>query len=274
MPTLNLLVWNSQGGKWPVFWTNYFQPVVATGQDAMGLLVEAGWAPWVAPGNVVEDSVYPRDTSASWFNKTVDQTDAFCQGVAGVPNRRGSAYWVPWVKNFWAQRVNTRCSMGAVMVPVTRSVGDVWRFVSPDPRLYLRSIFRFGLNKPTGQGGAAEFSVFLVHLVSGNPRKAQDQMDNLISVMSKIIQQGTAAIVVGDFNIDIIYQAVPFQLPPGWNLLRTDEPTQQSGGELDYALLYDPTNAYRGATATVVEGYKSGNNQSDHSVMRYTVPLT
>ncbi|HZO32879.1 MAG TPA: hypothetical protein VFH48_43610 [Chloroflexota bacterium] len=274
MPNLQLLVWNSQGGKWPAFWTHYVGPVVAAGQDTIGLLVEAGWAPWVTPGNVYEDTIYPRDTNASWFNKTVDQTDAFCQGVAGVPHRRGSAYWVPWVKNFWAQRVNTRCSMGAVMVPVTRSFGEVKRFISPDPRLYLRSIFRFELKRPSALGGSVELSVFLVHLVSGNPYRAQQQMDNLIAAMSKLIQQGTSAIVVGDFNIDIIYQAVPFQLPLGWSLLRTDGPTQQSAGELDFALLYDPTNAYQGATAAVVEAYNSGNNKSDHSVMRYTVPLT
>lgn len=274
MPTLNLLVWNSQGGKWPVFWTNYFQPVVATGQDAMGLLVEAGWAPWVTPGDVHKDNVYPRDSSASWFNRAKDATDAFCQGVNAIPHRKGHAFWVPWVKNAGEMNVNSRCSMGAVIAPITRNLGSFGRFKDEDPWLYLRPIFRFGLNRPTAQGGAAELSVFLVHLVSGYPTKAQAQMEALISAIGKLVQQNTGAIVVGDFNINIINYAVPFTLPPRWRLLRTGFATQQSGGELDYALLYDPTNIYGGGAVAVVQQFNTGANTSDHSVMRYTVPLT
>ena len=80
--------------------------------------------------------------------------------------------------------------------------------------------------------------------------------------------------MVGDFNIDILNQANPFVLANKWSLLRTNVATQQSGGELDYALLYDPAGGYTGAGAAVVQQYKTGNNQSDHSVMQYTVPLT
>ena len=66
----------------------------------------------------------------------------------------------------------------------------------------------------------------------------------------------------------------PFTLPAKWSLLRTGVATQQSGGELDYALLYDPSGTHGGSAAVVVQQYKSGNNGSDHSVMRYTVPLS
>ena len=168
----------------------------------MGLLVESGWGPWVTPGTVYENSVYTLDSSASWFATATANNSAFCTGIAAA--RRGYTFWVPWMKNLDAMKVNTRCSMGAALATSTRLLETVGRFLPNDPKLYLRPIFRFGLAKPSGIGGNTDISVFLVHLVSGNPYKAQDQMDDLMKVMSTIIPQGTSAIVVGDFNIDIL----------------------------------------------------------------------
>ncbi len=90
---MELVVWNSQGGKWDTFWTYYFGTRLGTGQDVMGLLVESGWGPWVTPGTVYENSVYTLDSSASWFATATANNSAFCTGIAAA--RRRYAFWVP-----------------------------------------------------------------------------------------------------------------------------------------------------------------------------------
>jgi hypothetical protein len=42
---------------------------------------------------------------------------------------------------------------------------------------------------------------------------------------------------------------------------------------LDYGLLYDANSQLGSSAAAIVQQYKSGNNQSDHSVLMYTIPL-
>jgi hypothetical protein len=66
-------------------------------------------------------------------------------------------------------------------------------------------------------------------------------------------------------------QAFGVQNP--WRILRTGAATHDKGGELDYALLYDPYGAYRAATVTNVLAAKTGNNGSDHAVLRYQIKL-
>jgi hypothetical protein len=90
-------------------------------------------------------------------------------------------------------------------------------------------------------------------------------------LLPQLIPQDTCGIIGGDMNVDLT-KSHP-KLPENWRILSVNNVTQQSGGELDYALLYDPTSAYPTSSASVLEQFKQGNNRSDHSVMMYDIPL-
>ena len=267
---MDVIVWNSQGNKWDTLWTSYLAPIAPANQDLVGLIVESGWAPWVTSGDVVINNVYWLNTSLTYYDTTNAAASPFCQAVEA--KRRARAYWVPWVANLDAMKTNTRCSMGAVLLPAKRLVESGTRYNLKKNALFRRPVFRFDVMKPNDTGAIPDFSVFLVHLVSGRPNKAQEEMDVLTKTMSTLIPQGSSALIVGDMNVDL--QTIAINVPNNWRILNTGGATQQSGGELDYGLLYDPNGKFGFSTAAVVQQYKTGNNQSDHSVMRYTIPLS
>jgi hypothetical protein len=212
---MDVVVWNSQGAKWDTFWTSHINPLVAANQDIVGLLVEAGWAPRVASGDVVVNNVYPLDRDLVYYDATASAASPFCQAV--TQRRRVTAYWIPWVKNLDAMKTNTRCSLGGRLMPVKRLLGSGMRYDMKNGALFRRPVFRFDVNKPNDKGGIPELSIFLVHLVSGWPNTAQEEMDTLISEMSRLVPQGSSASIVGDMNIDLNNFIV--NLPNHWRLL-------------------------------------------------------
>lgn len=257
---MKLVVWNSQGSKWDDFWNNFVSPEVVPPQneDVMGLLVESGWAPWVTPGPVYKNAIYDLTTDISYFNAAVVATSPFSQAVLGV--RRRQALWIPWMNKPKPKKVNTRVSMGGIICPVKAQVGFIDR---KEFKGFRRPVVQIPMER-------LGITIFLVHLISGVPVKAQEEIDGLTSFMSTLVPSGTAAIVVGDMNIDLLTKVV--NAPDHWRILNVGVATQQSGGELDYALLYDPNNQYGGATATVLAQYKTPTNGSDHSVLMYSLP--
>src|SRR5580692_10860482 len=95
---MQLIVWNSQGGKWDIAWNNYVVPVSqGLDQDTMLLLVESGWGPWVTPGPVTCNACYWQDSSMTWYDAKASGKSTFCQGIG--EQRRYRAMWVPWVKS-------------------------------------------------------------------------------------------------------------------------------------------------------------------------------
>ena len=259
---MHLLVWNSQGAKWDTFWTQWVAPAMAANDDLAGLLLESGWAPWVASGNVYIDATYSLDSSATWFDAVKAGVSTFCLGMTAVRGR--FSLWVPWVRNLEAMKTNSRCSLGGAIIPYRMNMQSMSTFKSD---LSIRPVVKFclGVNRDTN------FTILLVHLKSGWPAGAQAELNELTSTMSNIIPEGTSGIIVGDMNIDLL--TTPLVAPPNWHILQTGVATQQSGGELDWALLYDPQNKLSGSTATVVQQFKAPPNQSDHSVMLYTIPV-
>jgi len=266
---MNLVVWNSQGAKWDTFWTSYINPLLASGQDVVGLLVESGWAPWVTSGDVTINALYSLESEVTWYDGPSAANSAFCQGVKA--KRRLTAFWIPWAKNLDAMKTNTRCSMGGILMPASRVVVDTTRFLMAE---HLRPVLRILLGKPANQNYTPDFTILLVHLISGRPIVAQNEMNDLIGGMQSLISQGTSGVIVGDMNVDLQPPNVVPALPDRWRYLRTNQATQQSGGELDYAVLYDPNQQYTAAAATVVQSFKTGNNQSDHAVMQYNIPFS
>lgn len=69
---MKLIVWNSQGGKWDIFWDSYINPEMVANpiEDIVGLLVESGWAPWVTPGDVIINNCYGLDNGLTYYDTT------------------------------------------------------------------------------------------------------------------------------------------------------------------------------------------------------------
>lgn len=264
---LRLVAWNSQGKKWDALWNHYVSPLTMPPQndDVIALVVESGWAPWVTPGEITLNEEYWLNEDVSYYNTKAAQKSPFC--VAVEAKRRRHALWIPWVKNLEA-KPNTRCSMGGMFLPAKMLLGQTDR-IKVDG--LLRPVVRVTIGTSGRHNVTPEFTILLVHMVSGYQRLAQSQLDDMIAAMSRLIPERTSAIIVGDMNVNLLNANFP--LPDKWRFLRINTGTQKSGGELDYGILFDPNGVLGGATVNLVERWKSGNNRSDHSVLQYNIPL-
>ncbi len=268
---MKLIVWNSQGSKWDIFWNAYLTPQLGT-DDIGGFLVEAGVAPFAIPPPYTINTVYKFPTNDDAHDQQVATTSPFCAGVKAQRGRQ--AYWIPWVKTIDTQHPQPRCSMGAVGLTSKKVYfGEVRREdADSTDRLFSRPIFSYKAGVNTGSGAFdPKLTILLVHLTA-YAAKAQDQLDSLIARMTNIIPQGTPGLIVGDLNIDLLkYQ---LQLPAKWRFLNTGQATQQSGGELDYGILYDPNNTFASATVIILANFKTlPNNPSDHAVLGYQIDI-
>ena len=133
---------------------------------------------------------------------------------------------------------------------------------------FLRPIIEFSFVK----GKIVKFVILLVHFISSQS-KAPDELKALVKYSKQFLSEGTPAIIVGDMNIDLLKIKQMPKLPANWRILRTNGPTQQSGGELDWALLFDPNGRLPNSSVKVLDQFKTPPNQSDHSVMQYKLDL-
>jgi hypothetical protein len=257
---MKLIVWNSQGAKWDIAYTNWVSTSIGT--DVALCLVEAGHAPWVDPKvDLTIGRAYAFDTGATWFSQSGAAQSSFCDGVA--QERLNKTIWIPWMKNIDPKVTNFRCSLGMGWFPEKMQLHD------PDSwsNGFLRPTVRFGM----GSAKDVQLTVIVVHMISGFPSQAAQQLQDLVSLMTKIIPEGTPAVIVGDMNVDLL-KVGDYSLPDKWRTLKTGVATQMSGGELDYAFFFDP-NENLDASVTCLEKYKTGSNTSDHSVLQYTLDL-
>ncbi len=262
---MRLIVWNSQGNKWEQFWSNYLLKEVESGprEDVAGLLLESGWPPWVRSGDVRVSALYPFDSTATYYDGGAEGTSAFVKYKLG--KRQLKALWVPWakVKDDINGRTNSRCSMGAIALPAGAK--------------YTPS--RFQLNdtsyrRPVVTLAFGELTVFLVHLVSGKPDEATTTLDKLRRDMQQRIQSAPA-LIVGDMNINQLDPNWKYELKDPknkrndwWQIVNAGASTQKSGGELDFALLYNPTKTKVSCNVEIVAD--AATSKSDHAVMKYT----
>lgn len=267
---MKVVVWNSQGSKWNTAFTSFTAPAVAAmpRDDVVLMLVEAGWAPWVASGDVTLNALYPLESDLTWYDAAAAAASPFCVGIQ--QSRRYRATWVPWVKNLDALKTNSRCSMGSAVFPnalqvAPMEVGEFEGFSRPVIRM------RFGKGNRSLN---VSFTILLVHMISGYQWLAEQQLVDVMTRMSQLIPQGSSALIVGDMNVNLLAAGKMNNLPAKWSILRTGVATQQSGGELDYGLLYDANSQLGTSAAAIVQQYKTGNNGSDHSVLMYTIPLS
>jgi hypothetical protein len=271
---MKLVVWNSQGAKWDTAYTSFTAPFfgAAVVDDVVLLQVEAGWAPWVSSGDVHLNAPYTMDSSKSWFNAFGSAASAFCNGVD--QQRRNKAVWVPWVANLEAMKTNSRCSIGGGFFP--NGSQNSYQLVDMNS-FELQGFTRPVIRMMFGKGGRevnVAFTILLVHMISGVQWLAEQQLVWVMNTLQKAIPQGTSAIIVGDMNVNLLSAGRMNNLPANWSIVNTGVPTQQSGGELDYGLLYDPNSQLGRSAAAIVQQFKTGNNGSDHSVLAYNIPLS
>lgn len=265
---MRLIVWNSRGSKWDTMWNFFVEPELnPQTEDVMGLLVESGWAPWILPGNpVAVDNIYSIDEFGNRYDEHAALSSFCCEGIQEVRTRK--MYWVPWVLTLAdveaGTKSNSRCSMGALVMPYSFQAGKLKRFVDKNFRRPVVSIPMLAQGKKD-----VEVTVLLVHLVSS--QNARVELNRLLRDVRRQIPENTLAIVAGDFNIDL-FQGIP-ALPRNWQILHPVPivATHQGGSSLDWALIYNPNRIHLTTTATVVMQYQTGVNTSDHSVIRYTI---
>jgi hypothetical protein len=261
---VDIIVWNSQGAKWDFAWDHYVKPSVAAGKDVMLLLVETGWAPWVLSGDVTCNCEYRLGKGENaLLDKAGVAKSTFC---AGTEQRRGNwSLWVPWVDNFSAMKTNSRCSIGAGIFMPKFSVHATSIKMNEDFK-------RPSLCLSIAVGVQVFFTIFLVHMVSGSPKKAEAQLVDVMKDMSERVPESTAALIVGDMNVDLLAAGAMSNLPSHWSILQTGAATHQGGSELDYGLLYDPKSQFQATKIIYVEKFGTVNNQSDHSMLVYGIP--
>ena len=223
-PKLQLVVWNSQGNKWSSMFNDWMQPRVKDGDTMLGLLVESGWAPFVKSGDVTINKPYACNNSMTYFeSQCKDQEDQ--ELVKAITDARGwDAMWVPWVGHLDAQKTNTRCSVGAIIM--NGASIKVLAYQSMDRGL-IRPVVRFGV----GTTSAGPFlTVYLIHAVSCRALAALEACQ-VVDAVRKEVSESTAAVIVGDFNDSLIKYHIDKpgtwpKLRDGWRFLRCGKPTQ------------------------------------------------
>lgn len=265
--TFEIIAWNTQGAKWDALWTHYISGYANT-IPTFGLVTESGWGPWCRSDFVyTKSNIYPLDSFLRYHDvncMTAMPGATFC---GGVNNRNWKAFWVPW-QNDVTKQVNTRCSLGGA---VKNANGY---HINTAGTFDFGASLRPGLVFHVEKAGIHGLTIILVHLISGYPQGALEELNDAIGKMAGLVPESTPAIVVGDMNIDLLTTTIT--LPPKWSIARTGVATHQSGSELDWALVYEPRPHMLDITPAVVDQYKSlqagtGNNGADHSVVRYSV---
>lgn len=244
---MKLIVWNSFGNKWDLFWNQYVNPAIANNPNeiVLGLLVEAGWPPWQQNQDV--RSGHPYHNQTHYRNSD-------------------NSFWIPWVKTFSDTKTNSRCSLGGILKQHEYRVEYYVSNVGPN-----RPFVRLAL----GKLGATLVTVFLVHLTSGATRNTWKEL-RLLDQISKYIPESTGAMIVGDINVDLQTTGPLTLKNDRWQIVSTGQQTQALGGELDYGFEYRPSKHFS-AQVQILQQYQTPNghppNPSDHSILQYQLAL-
>ena len=258
------------GNTWDIminkYMSAYWNTQVANGSQALlGMLAEAGTPRGKRGGGIF--------TSESLEVDTINSTNQF----------RTEYGWYGWSKK--KNKINLRCSM-AILQNLPEDKPDDY----PEIEKYLplpatRVGGQFVNTRPFFQARFDyidfKLSVFLVHLPSGK-KNLQLNISLLKSLMNTAETYGIPAIIAGDMNINIrniSYNSLvnDLDLNHNWQILRTGYSTQQSGGELDWALAYKCNNCQAKMIGPLTVS-KTGKGLgiipkgiSDHAIIAYSI---
>jgi endonuclease/exonuclease/phosphatase family metal-dependent hydrolase len=269
---LKVIVWNAQGAsgakvkdKWDYLWAYMAQ--AHNNVDVIGLIAESGWAPWYKSGPAKLDSCIRMDSSRTYFEPSYTSDMMECI----EKTRQLKEYWAPWVRDAedFSKKTNARCSLGAIIWPAHFVFDVESRHYDEVIRPTMR--VKVGINQGTGKT-THKFTIYLVHLLSGNEDKATAEKDRIAAAKSQVEPEGVPTLVVGDYNINL--QNDPdLGLGEGWQVLRTNQPTQKSGGELDFGLLHSLTKGVEQSDSTPPGILVKANVASDHAMICYTLVI-
>lgn len=254
MGYFEIVAWNSQGSKWPIFRGYILARQAVHGNPVFGVVEEAGRPDW---SNMV-------------FNPQIEACYPF-------NNKVFSEAWVPW-RNADAENVNYRCSFGMAwpnaMRGVTGFIYDRWKMDDTSLRPHPYMAFYLEINS---YGVRVPVKVCGCHLLSGYDVKAAVELRAVMDRTRQDVDDDTIVIVCGDFNIDRRNNTGPMP-DPRWQIIETGQATQQSGGHLDWAVCYASTSLRQTITikaeAEILSPYKTIANESDHSVMLYKFTIS
>jgi endonuclease/exonuclease/phosphatase family metal-dependent hydrolase len=198
------------------------------------------------------------DTAKTSFNKEYKAT-ALAKDFAAGGLKMG---WMPWAADLDALKTNARCSAGAIVAQGQTTISITGQPIGS-------ALKRPALRVEVRSGQISLLYVCLVHLTSGNEAKAGEQKAALLAATAALGMKGVPTAIVGDFNIDL-KTAGDLGLGKGWKLLRSNQTTQKSGGELDFGLLAYPSSAFRNASCKVAAN--SAFAVSDHCVLEFDLP--
>jgi hypothetical protein len=246
---MKLIVWNSQGNKWDLFWNQYVNPAITNNPNeiVLGLLVEAGWPPW-QPNQDVRCG-HPYHNQTRYGNSD-------------------NSFWIPWVKTFSDDHTNSRCSIGGILKQYDYRVEYIASNLGPT-RPFVR--LELGL----GKYGGRSLTVFLVHLTSGATRNTWKELALFDQISQYLPVGSTGAMIVGDINVNL-QTGPPTLKDDRWRIVNTNQQTLASGGELDYGFEYRTKKNFS-AQVQILQQYKTPNgnpsNPSDHSILQYQLAI-
>jgi hypothetical protein len=269
--SLKAVVWNSLGGRYADFWPQ-LATEVSGGNDVLGLMVNAGWAPWVADTGVRQNGRYVLDQSSaaeapSWMASPLDRGDEFVKNVLDPGFGGRTAWWTPWAAKKADVKPTGNWSAAGVFLPAPGTGGSasltctlgsnlIWQDGRPVQRIAIE------------RGDRLLFSVYLVGLPAWKKAKLDQKLGFVTGAMSGHAPGTAGALVVGGLGIDIAKEATP-PAKNGWSWLRTGKATAPGDAETDWGLLFDPGGAL-GQPAVARLQAASG---SDNAVLEYTIPL-
>lgn len=247
-------------------------PANATTKDDLLVFVSEGSTPpWINPkakvslGHAYTFQAGSAGAGTGWINKTPSR-GGIAQALAawgGKGRRVADALWVPWQNE--PGKPSLRCSTSLYWFPGSESTLTLQpgvRALVEDSRPLLTATLLIG--------GNLQATILFAHLPA-NHYKAGVVLPELAKQAEQVVMQSVPLMVAGDLNFNLQIKNALNAVPAGWGVLRTNAPTQNSGGELDWAMVkgISAMNPTRVWSQTIPTDVPPKMGFSDHAALLY-----
>ncbi|HEY0734329.1 MAG TPA: hypothetical protein VGD69_05445 [Herpetosiphonaceae bacterium] len=210
MPSQDLYIvaWNSQGDRWDYIFpnlkaqlgngiipTNFISSAQELAYPTVAIITEAGIIPWISPDiSYTVNQVYSRPERGTRNSTSATPPSTFLRDAS---RQRGGSYWVPWLRTIDTNQQNARCSLRGFHSKVQLGkITSAKQLAGSDPS--SRPVVKIQITYPF------QITIVQVHLTSGGRTKTYNQLNELINTIKTMIPEGTAGIIVGDINANIL----------------------------------------------------------------------